>query len=124
MNQPRLVETRTRAERVEPALLDRLVSRLQGRGWVPRRVLRVELGISDDKLREIARFSRGEVVGSSALGGYGLVRELPTADVHRVLAETRSRSRELAARAGEIIQVLNNRPREAQPRFKDFGGAA
>lgn len=108
LSQPRLVSTRTRAERANPDLLGRLVAVLQGRGWVHRRQLRIDLGVSDDVLRALARYSAGEVVGSSAKG-YALTREAPLEDVHRVIAEMLSRSKELRARVAEVFRVLQGR---------------
>lgn len=108
-SQARLVPTRSRSERADPDLLARLVSCLHGRGWVHRRELRRELGLSDDSLRALARYSVGEVVGSSAKG-YALTREAPVEDVHRVIAEMLSRSKELRARVAEVFRVLHGRP--------------
>lgn len=114
-SQPRLVETRLRAERVNPREIERVKAQFRdGRRWIRRRELRSALGLSDDRLREIARCSRGEIIGSSS-HGYGLTRALPVEDVHRVIAESRSRARELNSRVAEIIQVLNNRPRVDVP---------
>lgn len=106
----RLVPLRPRAERVDSALLDRLTARLQGRGWVPRKQLRAELGCSDDALRAAARYSDGAVIGSST-HGYGLVLEVPVADVHRWIAESRSRQSEINKRVGEVFRVLSGRMR-------------
>lgn len=116
--QGRLVATRTRAERVNPDLQARLIELLRGRGWVHRGQLRTELGISDDLLRALARFSSGQVIGSSSRGGYGLVIELPSADVHAWVVETRSRAKELNRRVAEVYRVLNGRNVSA------FDGAA
>lgn len=112
--QPRLVPLRPRSERANAAMVARLMAHLDGRGWVHRRQLRTELGISDDALRALARYSSGEVIGSSA-HGYGLTRQLPLGDVHRVIAETLSRSKQLRARVSEVLQVLHGRPRGVAP---------
>lgn len=110
--QGRLVRTRTRAERVDGGAVDRLVGQLRGRQWVRRKRLSAELSWSDDYLRAVARYSSGQVIGSSSKG-YGLTLEVPVGDALRVIAENRSRSRELNARTAEIVQVLNGRMRYA-----------
>lgn len=120
--QGRLVATRTRAERVNPDLQARLIEQLRGRGWVHRGQLRTELGLSDDLLRALARFSGGEVIGSSSRGGYGLVTELPVADVHAWVGETRSRAKELNSRVAEVYRVLNRRTVSAPA--AEYDGAA
>lgn len=106
----RLLRLRLRSERADPDLLRRVTSCLQGRGWVRRRELRAELGISDDKLREIARYSRGEIVGSSS-HGYCLTREASVEEVGAVVGEWLSRSKQLKARVSEVLRVLHGRPR-------------
>lgn len=108
--QARLVATRSRDERANPDLLGRLIAHLRGRGWVHRRQLRTDLNLTDDALRALARYSRGEVIGSSARG-YGLTREVPVGDVHAVIAESLSRSKQLRARVSEIFRVLHGQPR-------------
>lgn len=108
MNAPiRLLDTKPRGEKADPALLARLIHALDGRGWVRRKVLSAELQVSDDSLRAAARFSRGLVVGSSTKG-YARVDQAPVGDVHRVVAELLSRSRELRLRVGEVLRVLHN----------------
>lgn len=119
-HQPRLVATRSRSEHANREAVARLIAHLHGRRWVHRRQLRAELDISDDLLRALARYSRGEVIGSSSRG-YGLTREVPVEDVHAVIAESLSRSKELRARVSEVLQVLHGRPR-TEPQL--LGGAA
>lgn len=104
----RLLAIRPRAERADRALLDRLVMQLRGRVWVRRRDLCAELSLPDDRVRELARYSDGEIVGSSA-HGYGLTAEIPVEQVNRVIAELLSRSRELRARAVEITKAMHRR---------------
>lgn len=115
LQQPSLLAARARgrARRVDPELIGRLVTHLHGRGWVRRRHLVASMGISDDVLRAVARHSKGEVIGSSARG-YALTREASVADVGAVIGEMLSRSKQLQARAAEVLQVMNGRPRRAE----------
>jgi hypothetical protein len=109
LQQARLLATRSRSERAEPGLLAELKARLDGRGWVRRRILCAELGIKDDRLRSLARYSNGEIVGSSAKG-YCLTRQAAVEDVSAVIGETLSRSKQLRARVSEVLKVLHGRP--------------
>lgn len=109
--QARLVSIRSRRDKAHPDLLRRLKTALDGRGLVRRKVLCAELGVKDDALRAAARFSNGDVAGSSR--GYFLVQQVPPTISNRVVAGLLSRARELKARAAEIIAVINNRDRRA-----------
>lgn len=109
LSQARLISTRSRSERANPVLVARLTGCLDGRGWVRRRELCAELGMSDDLLRSLARYSRGEIVGSSAKG-YCLTRQASVEDVGAVVGEWLSRSKQLRARVSEVLQVMHGRP--------------
>ena len=68
--------------------------------------------MSDDLLRSLARYSRGEIVGSSAKG-YCLTRQASVEDVGAVVGEWLSRSKQMRARVSEVLQVMHGRPRTA-----------
>lgn len=108
-----LIPTRARAECADAELLARLKAALDGRGAVSRKALCAQLEVSDDRLREAARFSNGEVLASSSRGGYRLTRQTETQLVNRVCAELLSRAACLRKRVAEITAVLNNRDRRA-----------
>lgn len=104
--QPRLVLSRPRDERANPELLARLVAALDGRGWVKRKVLRAELAVSDDALRDAARHSRGVVVGSS-YRGYGLTVQVSVEDAQHAISELLSRARQCRLRARDLLRVVH-----------------
>lgn len=123
LSQARLLSTRPRRERANRALVERLVSHLHGRGWVHRRQLRTELDISDDALRALARYSNGEVIGSSSRG-YCLTRQASVEDVGAVVGEWLSRSKQLRARVAEVLQVLHGRQRVSGADAETLSGVA
>lgn len=109
--QPRLVGYRTRADRSDRADIERVKSAFRGRVWMRRKDLLTQLRadgwpITDDRLREICRYSRGELIGSSSKG-YGITRLAESGEVNHVIGEMLSRSRETKERAAEIQSVLN-----------------
>ena len=114
--QPQLVVTRTRAERGNRADEERVKTAFRGRWRLPRKALLAELqaggwdDLTDDRLRLICRYSRGEICASSSCGVM-LTRVAPTIYVNRAISEHLSRARESKARATEIQSVLNGAPR-------------
>ena len=101
----RLIRLRPRSERANQRELLRLVNYLFGRGWTLRRDIRRDLGIKDDPLRALVRYSNGLILSSSALG-YRLTTETPVAEANHAVAELLSRSNQLRLRASEIQRVI------------------
>lgn len=118
--QPRLVDSRPRAERANRTELLRLISYLYGRGWTLRKHIRHDLNIKDDALRALVRYSNGAILSSSALG-YRLTSETPVAEAGHAVAELLSRANQLRLRASEIQRVMY-RPRRSDA--SALGGAA
>ena len=85
------------------ALVPRLKSALNGRGWVSGRVLCAELGTNPRSLREAGNKSHGEVVGHQR--GYALTVQASLGDIVAVVKRHLSQSREQKRRAMEIERV-------------------
>lgn len=115
--QARLVATQSRKERGDRHLQARIVDILDSQNWLTRRQVLAVLNrdpnqpkVTDDELRAAARYSNGEIIGSSRRG-YCLTRRASVADVGAVISEWLSRSKQLRARVAEVLQVLHGRPR-------------
>jgi hypothetical protein len=111
-SQPRLLSTRPRAERANRRELIRLLNYLAGRGWTLRKFIRADLGIKDDALRALVRYSDGQIVSSSSLG-YCRVDEVTISEGWHACAELMSRAASLKLRAAEIQRRMY-RPRPVQ----------
>lgn len=103
-----LIALRPRAERANQHDLAALKHYLRGRGWTKRRDICAALGLKDDALRALARYSDGAITSSSARG-YILTDEASVSEARHSVAELLSRSQQLRLRAGEIIRAVNSR---------------
>lgn len=103
--QARLVSMRPRSERADRRELLRLINYLYDRGWTLRKQIRHDLGIKDDALRALVRYSNGLILSSSALG-YRLTTQTPAGEANHAVSELLSRASQLKLRASEIQRVI------------------
>lgn len=92
------------AEPITPTLPQELQKALQGRGWVHRLRLSVELGVSVRAIRQAASESHGAIL--SANSGLKLTSEATEDEVQECLGRFTSQIHEMSRRVCEIRDVF------------------
>ena len=85
------------------ALVPRMLSALDRRGWVGAAALVAELGVDRRSLREAAHRSAGRILGNQR--GYILTTQATLEEVHKVTRRLLSQSNQMRDRVRQIERV-------------------